>query len=111
MITLKTQLEFLNTVVRFQIKYILIFSNNLNISFNVGILELDIADHMPTFININITKQIKSNIFKINWDSVYECKYVNECYDIFIETFEKIHKQSTTIKTHNNNNKEYENKW
>ena len=106
-----------------------IFKHNLNISFNVGILELDITDHMPTFININIPKQIKSNTLKskiiykldhnrfikaikeINWDSVYECKDVNECYDIFIEKFEKIHKQSTTIKTHNNNNKEYENKW
>ena len=41
-----------------------IFKHNLNISFNVGILELDITDHMPTFININIPKQIKSNTLK-----------------------------------------------
>ena len=85
--------------------------------FNVGMLELDITDHMPTFININIPKQIKSNTLKlkiiykldhnkfikyiqeINRDPVYKCKDINECYNIFIETFEKIHKQSCTIQT------------
>ena len=83
-----------------------IFQHNLNISFNEGILELDMTDHMPTFININIPKQIKCNTLKskiiyklkhnkfikviqeINWDSVYKCKDINECY-IFIITFKK----------------------
>ncbi len=37
-----------------------IFKHNINISFNVGILELDITDHMPTFININIPKTDKN---------------------------------------------------
>ena len=41
-----------------------IFKHNLNITFNIGILELDITDYMPTSININIPKQVKSNTLK-----------------------------------------------
>ena len=100
--TLKTQLEFHNIVVLFLIKYILIFTNNnINISIKVWILELYITDHMQKCININTPKQIKllntkykldhnkiikSSLFKdiqeINWDSIYKCKDVSECYNI-----------------------------
>ena len=41
-----------------------IFKHNLNISFNVGILELYITDYIPTLTNINIPKQITSNSLK-----------------------------------------------
>ena len=80
-----------------------IFTNNLELNMNSGILYTDLSDHLPVFqvthlkmiveparqkrflrlINSTTMSAIRSKLEGVDWSSVYAINSVNESYDTF----------------------------
>ena len=80
-----------------------IFTNNLELNMNSGILYTDLSDHRPVFqvthlkmivepprqkrfvrlINSTTTSAFRSRLEDVDWSSVYTINSVNESYDTF----------------------------
>ena len=80
-----------------------IFTNNLELNMNSGILYTDLSDHLPVFqvthlkmivepprqkrfvrlINSTTMSAFRSKLEGVDWSSVYSNNSVNESYDTF----------------------------